>query len=205
MLTDVLLYTLIGYLSGSVLYSLLYRKLFHTNDIRINSRDHNPGAANAFKNGGMACGLFTLAGDFLKAFLPVYLYIHFTAHSLWSIGAAFVIAAPVIGHIYPVFYDFKGGKGITATFGSLAALLPIWQPLALLAILFVFFSTVLRITPNYYRTLVTYAIFLPCIMTLQINIAVGTGAMLIAGVVLFRLLTSKETKDEFSMEPIWKR
>lgn len=205
MLTDVVLYTLVGYLSGSVLYSLLYSKIFHISDIRINSRDHNPGVANAFKNGGSACGIFTLFGDFFKAFIPVFLYIHFTSHSLSSIGAAFVIAAPVIGHMYPLFHGFKGGKGITATFGSLAALLPIWQPLTLLVVLFLFFSGVLVIKPNYYRTLITYAVFLPCIMTLNINIAVGTGCMIIAFAVIVRLVTSKEIKDEFKMEPIWKR
>ncbi|WP_286209699.1 glycerol-3-phosphate acyltransferase [Dubosiella newyorkensis] len=205
MLTDVVIYSLIGYLSGSILYSLLYVKLFRTSDIRINSRDHNPGVANAFKNGGFACGSFALVGDFFKAFIPVYLYIHLTSHSLYSIGAALVMVAPVIGHIFPLFYGFKGGKGITSSFGSLAAVFPIWQPVAFLAILFLFFSCVLVIKPNYYKTLVTYAIFLPCILTLHINIAVGTGAMLIALSVIGKLLTSKEQKEEFKMEPIWKR
>lgn len=205
MLTDVVLYTLIGYLSGSVLYSLLYVKMFKLSDIRINSRDHNPGVANAFKNGGFACGTFTLVGDFFKAFLPVYLYLHLTSHLLSSIGAALVMVAPVIGHIYPLFHDFKGGKGITSSFGSLAAILPIWQPIAFLAILFLFFSCILVIKPNYYRTLVTYIVFLPCILTLNINVSVGTGALLIASAIIVRLLTSKEHKEEFSMEPIWKR
>ena len=77
MLTDVVLYTLIGYLSGSVLYSLLYVKMFKLSDIRINSRDHNPGVANAFKNGGFACGTFTLVGDFFKVVpsgLPLFAF-----------------------------------------------------------------------------------------------------------------------------------
>ena len=61
------------------------------------------------------------------------------------------------------------------------------------------------IKPNYYRTLVTYIVFLPCILTLNINVSVGTGALLIASAIIVRLLTSKEHKEEFSMEPIWKR
>ena len=54
------LFICMGYLSGSVLYALVFAKIFHKGDILEQSSDHNPGTANAFMYGGFWCGLFTL-------------------------------------------------------------------------------------------------------------------------------------------------
>ena len=68
------LYILLGYLSGSVLYARIAAKVFHKPQLLQCSPDQNPGAANAFQYGGFWCGVFTLSGDLLKGFLPVFLY-----------------------------------------------------------------------------------------------------------------------------------
>ena len=109
---------------------------------------------NAFTYGGFRCGVFTLCGDLLKGFFPVFLY---RSGELPEnpLMLSFVMAAPVLGHILP-FYDIKhGGKGIAATFGCFLGLLPHWIPLCVLAGIFIFFSCVVKINPNYYRTVAT--------------------------------------------------
>lgn len=100
-----LLYIIAGYLSGSILSARICSS-FMKKDILIYSNDNNPGAANAFTYGGFFCGIITLFGDILKGFLPVYCYL-LNAGGM-SFNLTLVLAAPVIGHILPVFYHFKG-------------------------------------------------------------------------------------------------
>ena len=71
-------YSLIGYLSGSILYADVFAKLFKK-DIYKDSRDKNPGTANAFQFGGFRCGLCTLICELLKGFLPVYCYVNYVS------------------------------------------------------------------------------------------------------------------------------
>ena len=134
---------LFGYLSGSVLYARVFGKIFQKDILCEQSRDQNPGTANAFLYGGFWCGLLTLVFDLAKGFLPVFLFVRIGVPTpLYPLSLSVGIAAPVIGHILPVFYGFKGGKGIAVTFGCLAGLLPMWQPLVLFAGAFLFFSVV---------------------------------------------------------------
>ena len=135
--------------------------IFKKTDIMAESPDKNPGTMNAFTYGGFRCGVFTLCGDLFKGFLPVFLY---RSGELPEnpLMLSFVMAAPVLGHILP-FYDIKhGGKGIAATFGCFLGLLPHWIPLCVLASIFIFFSCVVKINPNYYRTVATYILAAIC-------------------------------------------
>ncbi|MEN3188912.1 MAG: glycerol-3-phosphate acyltransferase [Atribacterota bacterium] len=100
-----------AYLSGSVLYAPLLGKCFGV-DPRKTGTDGNPGAANAFRSGGVLLGILVLLFDFLKGFIPVFLLFE-KAQRLQTILAI----APVAGHVFPVFFHFKGGKGIATTFG----------------------------------------------------------------------------------------
>lgn len=63
-------YTIIGYLSGSVLFARIAERLFHRKGAIEESPDQNPGAFNAFRYGGFRCGLLTLCGDLLKGRSP---------------------------------------------------------------------------------------------------------------------------------------
>lgn len=73
-MTTVLLFIIFGYLFGSILFARVTAKVFHKPTILLDSKDGNPGTANAFKYGGFGCGSITLFGDLLKGAIPVYLY-----------------------------------------------------------------------------------------------------------------------------------
>ena len=197
------IYALIGYLSGSVLYAEVFCGIFGRKNAIEQSRDANPGTANAFLYGGFWCGVFTLCGDLLKGFFPVFLY---RSGELPEnpLMLSFVMAAPVLGHILP-FYDIKhGGKGIAATFGCFLGLLPHWIPLCVLAGIFIFFSCVVKINPNYYRTVATYILAAICTVWLEPNRYIVFGFLLIAASVLAKLFMSAEEKEHFEVKLAWK-
>lgn len=189
------LFICMGYLSGSVLYALVFAKIFQKGDILEQSSDHNPGTANAFMYGGFWCGLFTLLFDVLKGFFPVYLFMRYgNAVEAGPFTTALAIAAPVIGHTFPVFYGFRGGKGIAVTFGCLAGLVPALEAFWVLVFFFIGFSTVLQISPHFYRTIFSYAFSLLIMFREISNPAVIWGFSLITAVVLIRMFTSKEER-----------
>ena len=122
------LFVCVGYLSGSVLYALIFAGILKKGDILAQSSDHNPGTANAFMYGGFWCGLFTLLFDLLKGFIPVYLFMHYgNAAKAAPFMAALVIAAPVIGHAFPVFYGFREEKGLLSHSDALQDLFLRWR------------------------------------------------------------------------------
>lgn len=197
-------FILAGYASGSILYARIFAKLFKKNDLFNRSRDKNPGTANAFRYGGFWCGLFTLICDIMKGFLPVFLYMTYTkTPSAEWLPSALIMAAPVIGHVFPVFFRFRGGKGIAVTFGCLLGLLPIWQPAAWLATFFIFFSVAVRITPHYHRTLITYICTFVCLRFTSEWTAIWIGFLIILTVVLFKLLSSEEEKGKMEVRFLW--
>lgn len=199
-----LLYILTGYLSGSILFARIFGNLFHNQDITAQGADHNPGAFNAFRYGGFWCGFFTLCGDLLKGFFPVRLYLDQGIAGSFSFALSLVIAAPVLGHIFPVFYRFKGGKGIAVSFGCLLGILPQAGPVLTLACLFIFFSLIIRITPDYYRTLVTYGLASAAVILGGYEPAIIVGFLLIAGMIIVKLLLSAEEREPFRLEVLWK-
>ena len=200
----VLPYVLLGYLSGSLLWAKFYGRLVAKTDITALSPDGNPGASNAFQFGGFWCGCLTLCCDILKGFLPVMLYRRGAA-DFPAIGLAFVMAAPVVGHAYSIFHRFRGGKGIAVSFGCLLGLLPLWQPVALLAAFFIFFSVVLRISPHRNRTLVTYCCTALLMAVIRDCADVRIGFLVITAAVFLRILTSPEEKEKVEVKLLWMR
>ena len=198
-------YILLGYLSGSVLYARLFTRLFGKEAALDRSRDHNPGTANAFMYGGFWCGLLTLICDIGKGFFPVFLFIR-TADAVHTgeLAAALVLAAPVLGHAFPVFYRFQGGKGIAVTFGCLLGLFPYWKPAVVLAAFFIFFSVILRISPHYYRTLAAYFCSLLCMVSGSGQRVVLPGFAIITLIVCIRMFTSSEEKEKMKVRLLWK-
>ncbi|MCD7761465.1 MAG: glycerol-3-phosphate acyltransferase [Clostridiales bacterium] len=201
-------YIVLGYLSGSVLFARLGERLFHRGGVIDASPDRNPGTFNAFQYGGFWCGVFTLCGDLFKGLIPVWLYVAGSGGLPWhDPWLSLVMAAPVLGHIFPVFYRFKGGKGIATTFGCLLGLLPEIRPVAIFAVFFLLFTLVLQITPHYHRTLVTYLCTLVAIYLMRGPTAVSAGFLLITGMVFVRLLTSQEEKEKMKVKVklLWRR
>ena len=195
---------LFGYLSGSILYARIFAKLFRKEDMIEKSRDRNPGAGNAFMYGGFWCGVLTLTCDILKGFFPVYLFMQYAPElSPDMLSIAFVMAAPVVGHAFPVFYKGRGGKGIAVTFGCLLGLFPFLEPFAILAAFFIFFSCILRINPHYYRTLAAYICALIGMLLLVKQPMVLLGFAIIAVVVSSRMLLSEEEKEKMRIKLLW--
>ena len=117
----------IGYLFGNFNTAVCISKL-KGRDIR-NLGSGNPGTMNMLRNFGIPWGLATLLGDALKGVIPTLLgwWIYGEA---WTLGAdklgAYIAGIGVItGHIFPVFYKFKGGKGIASTIGICAVISPV--------------------------------------------------------------------------------
>lgn len=198
------LYIICGYLFGSILFARLSGQIICHKDITAESPDCNPGTANAFQYGGFWCGILTLCGDLLKGYLPVHLYLSGMHPSMDGLALAFVMAAPVLGHIFPVFYRFKGGKGIAVSFGCLLGLIPKMLPLLILACTFLFFSIIIKISPHYYRTLVVYILSSVIIVMCKCEKSIVVGFLLMAGLIIAKLLSSTEEKDAFHMEVTWK-
>ncbi len=118
-----LLWALIGFLLGSIPFSVYLGKLLAHRDI-TKYGDGNPGAINAWKAGGYKIGISALWLDFLKGAIPVGIA-HFV-FKIEGIGLVFVSLAPVMGHAFSPFLKFCGGKSIAVTFG-------IWTGLTLWA------------------------------------------------------------------------
>lgn len=116
----------LSYLLGNISTGFLLGKWLRKTDIR-EFGSKNAGATNALRVFGIKIGLMTLAGDMLKGFLATRIGFALGGETLMAVAALSV----VIGHNYPVFLKFKGGKGIATTAGVLLALSP---PLLLLQV-----------------------------------------------------------------------
>jgi glycerol-3-phosphate acyltransferase PlsY len=121
-----------AYLIGSLSFAVIISRLFGLKDPRSYGSG-NPGATNVLRSGNKAAALLTLVFDALKGVLPVLLVKYFgPAHGLGEGTAALAGLAAFLGHLWPVFFRFQGGKGVATAAGALFALNP-WLGLATLA------------------------------------------------------------------------
>lgn len=108
----------IGYLLGSVSSAIILAKAMNKPDPR-QSGSGNPGATNALRTGGKKMGAMVLVVDLLKGLIAVLIARFFGVQG----GALAVVGlAAVIGHIFPVFFQFKGGKGVATALGVIIGL-----------------------------------------------------------------------------------
>jgi glycerol-3-phosphate acyltransferase PlsY len=111
-----------AYLIGSVSFAVVASKLYRLPDPHSYGSG-NPGATNVLRTGNKAAAALTLAGDGLKGWLAVWLAYHLGASwgdaSLATAGAALAV---FLGHLYPVFHRFAGGKGVATAAGASFAL-----------------------------------------------------------------------------------
>lgn len=114
-----------AYLLGSLSSAVLIARLFRLQDPR-EVGSGNPGATNVLRYGGKKAAAMTLAGDILKGVVAVLVARLLTTDKTII---ALVLVAVFLGHLYPVFFRFKGGKGVATAFGGLVALNP-WIGLA---------------------------------------------------------------------------
>ena len=115
---------LVGYLFGSLSFAVIVSRLFGLADPRSYG-SKNPGATNVLRSGSKPAALLTLAFDALKGFVPVLLVlIYGKPYGLGDTAAAFVGLAAFLGHLWPVFFGFNGGKGVATATGVLMAINP---------------------------------------------------------------------------------
>lgn len=119
---------LLAYLLGSVSSAVVVARLMHLPDPRA-AGSKNPGATNILRLGGKAAAILTLAGDLLKGVAAVAIARWLTPDPVLLALCGFAV---FLGHLYPVFFGFRGGKGVATALGVWLALAP-WVGAALLA------------------------------------------------------------------------
>ena len=125
-----------GYLLGSIPTGLIFTKIFSKIDPRkIGSK--NIGATNIFRTAGKRLGILTLAGDLVKGAVPIWIAIQWGLPDLWI---SIVGLSPFLGHIFPIFLGFKGGKGVATALGLYFVI----SPIAVLIEFFLFAGIVWR-------------------------------------------------------------
>ena len=116
-----------AYLLGSVSFGILVSKAFSLPDPRTVGSG-NPGATNVLRSGKKLAAFLTLFGDAFKGYLAVWLAIYY---GLGDTIICLVALAVFIGHLYPIYYRFQGGKGVATALGVLLAISP-WLGLSVL-------------------------------------------------------------------------
>ena len=120
-----LIATLLGYLIGSISFAVVVSRLMGLDDPRAYGSG-NPGATNVLRSGNKTAALLTLMLDAFKGFVPVWAVVAFGGPLGLDAGtAALVGVAAFLGHLWPVFFGFKGGKGVATGAGVLMGLNPI--------------------------------------------------------------------------------
>jgi len=122
----------IAYLIGSISFAVIVSKMMGLADPRTYG-SKNPGATNVLRSGSKLAAVLTLLLDGLKGFLPTMLVQHYA----FELGfedptIAFVGVAAFLGHLFPVFFRFQGGKGVATAAGVLLAFEPLLGGLTLL-------------------------------------------------------------------------
>lgn len=117
-----ILFVITAYLIGSISFAVVVSKLIGLNDPRSYGSG-NPGATNVLRSGNKTAALLTLLGDGAKGWLAVWLTMRFGPQfGVGEGGLALVVLAVFLGHLWPVFFRFVGGKGVATALGVLLGL-----------------------------------------------------------------------------------
>lgn len=133
---SVYLLIIAAYLIGSVSSAIIFCRLAGLPDPR-ETGSHNPGATNVLRIGGKAASFGVFLFDMIKGTLPVALAFRL---EMTPSEIGLIALAVCLGHVFPVFFRFRGGKGVTTAFGVLVAMSPVAALCGLLTWLIVFLS-----------------------------------------------------------------
>lgn len=126
-----------AYLLGSISFGILVSKAFGLPDPRTVGSG-NPGATNVARSGNKLAAILTLLGDALKGWLPVWAALQ-SDMLMWVVASVGI--AVFLGHLYPIFFKFQGGKGVATAAGILFAVQPMLGLATLGMWALVFFAT----------------------------------------------------------------
>lgn len=171
------LLVILAYLIGSIPFSYFFSRLIGGVDIRSKGSG-NVGATNVLRNLGVGAAILALSGDVIKGLVAAWLGVYFGGPIL---GALCAMAA-IIGHCWPVFLNFKGGKGVATSAGIVAFLMP-----AAVAILLVVFILIVAISKYVSLGSVSVAFLLPIVaLLIGADIAYILLSILIAVLVIYK-------------------
>ena len=193
-----LLVVVIGYLLGSISTGVVLSRIFTKTDIR-NQGSGNAGTTNMLRVLGRKMALFTFAGDMLKGIIAVFIGKWLVGGQL---GGLMGVVGAVLGHYYPLYFGFKGGKGIATSFGSLLFVFPIEALLA-----FTVFLVLVAVTHYVSIGSIAAAITLPLLVLLThagepalwiITACVGASVVWRHKANIVRLMNHTENQLDFS-------
>ncbi|SDO82732.1 acyl-phosphate glycerol-3-phosphate acyltransferase [Ralstonia sp. 25mfcol4.1] len=192
-----LIFAVIAYLIGSVSFAVVVSKVMGLPDPHSYGSG-NPGATNVLRTGNKKAAILTLIGDGLKGYVAVMLVKHLgPGYGVDDTGIALAALAVFLGHLFPLFHRFAGGKGVATAAGILFAIDPLLGAgtLASWLIIAFFFR---------YSSLAALvaAIFAPFFYVLMFGVDIIAGAVLVIGVLLIarhrsniaKLLAGKESR-----------
>jgi len=126
-----------GYILGSIPFALIISRLFGIRDIR-EVGSGNIGATNAWRAAGPAAGIMVTVGDIGKGVLAVFIASLMPESALGAANLKLIAGiAAVVGHVFPVFLLFRGGKGVNTALGVMIMILPIETLIALLGFILI--------------------------------------------------------------------
>ena len=188
----------IGYLLGSISTGVLLSRAFSNTDIRSQGSG-NAGTTNMLRVLGRKMALFTFIGDMLKGIIAVFIGKALVGGSL---GGMLGVLGAVLGHFYPLYFGFKGGKGIATSFGALLFVFPVQALLA-----FVVFLVLVAVTHYVSLGSVAAAITLPLLVIFTtpynppvyiITACIGAGVIWRHRANIRRLLQHTENRLDFA-------
>ena len=167
------------YLFGAIPTGLLLTRLFGTEDIR-KVGSGNIGATNVYRVAGRKLGIITLVGDCLKGVIPVVLAQQVFAFD--DTAVALVALAAFVGHCYPVYLGFKGGKGVATALGIFLVL----SPLSVVTVLAVFVLFLWRWRYISLASIAAAAAITPAIYLTTGSMSTVGATLIIAVIVIWR-------------------
>lgn len=184
---------LLAYFFGSLNSSIIFSKILKLEDPREYG-SKNPGATNILRSGNKTLALATLIFDMFKGFLPVFVAFFFIEDQIYI---QIIGLCSILGHIFPIYYKFKGGKGVATSFGVILAFDIILGFICLLTWLI----TAFLFRYSALSAIVTFT-FLPIYTWLSYEIYTITYVYLVLSIVVIykhrsnikNLINNKETK-----------
>ena len=118
---NLLIIALIVYIIGSIPFAFILNKIFGKGDIR-NIGSGNVGATNVLRTGKKTLALIVLIFDILKGYLPTFYIMNFLQYSNYDLIAYLLGSMAIVGHLFPIWLKFKGGKGVATYIGFIFAI-----------------------------------------------------------------------------------